>query len=157
MSYAQGSKVPVDRSQSEIRKTLRRYGAGQFICADDWEGGQVMIGFVHNGFTVKVTVPLPRPTDRAVTHGPGGKTRTEKQAENAYGQAIRSRWRALLLLVKGRLEEVEMGVSTFERAFMSYLVLPSGETVGDRMLPQISNGVAKGKMPKGLPLFGDAP
>lgn len=153
MAYAESTKVPVGQSQSEIRRTLHRYGAGQFFCADDWDGGQIMVGFVFQGFTVRVLVPMPKLTDKKITHGPKGKERTRAQAEKAYEQAVRARWRAVLLLVKGRLEEVEMGVSTFEHAFMSYLVLPSGETVGQRMLPMITKGIETGKMPRALPLF----
>jgi hypothetical protein len=43
----------------------------------------------------------------------------------------RRRWRAHVLLLKAKLEFIEGGDTTLETEFLTYAVLPSGQTVGD--------------------------
>ena len=43
MTYAQRTRVPVDRSKTEIERTLTRYGAKRFLYAS--EGGKAIIMF----------------------------------------------------------------------------------------------------------------
>ena len=45
-------------------------------------------------------------------------------------EEVRRRWRALLLVIKAKLESVESGIETFEEAFASQIVLANGQTVG---------------------------
>jgi hypothetical protein len=71
--------------------------------------------------------------------------------EKVYEQACRQRWRALLLIVKAKLEAVTAGISTVEREFLPDVVLPNGATVGEWVGPQIATVYARHEMPALLP------
>ncbi len=71
--------------------------------------------------------------------------------EEAHPQIHRQPWRALLLVIKAKLEAVETGITCFDDEFMAHIVLPDGKTVGQFMRPQISVAYDKGTMPPLLP------
>ncbi len=48
------------------------------------------------------------------------------------------RGRALLLVIKAKLESVESGIETLEQAFLAHVVMANGQTVYER----ISEGIA---------------
>lgn len=153
--YAKNTKVSTDKSQAEIKRVLQRYGAGQYAPAEDWENGRAMIGFVFNGRAVRIVLELPRRESPEFTRTDTGKVRAASAALKSWEQACRQRWRALALVVKAKLEAVESGIATFDQEFMPYLVLPGGETVGERMLPEITKAIEVGRMPAALPMFED--
>ena len=68
-----------------------------------------------------------------------GRDRSELAAWRAYEQAVRSRWRSLLLAIKAKLEAVECGISTVEIEFMPFIVLHDGSTVHQRLLPVLQD------------------
>lgn len=149
--YAKDTKVPVEQSQREIKKTLKRYGAGQYICADDWEGGQAMVMFRYQGLAVRMALKLPPEIDFART--PTGLVRSATERQSFHAKGCRQRWRALVLSVKAKLEAVDSGISTFEQEFLPFLVVEGGQTVGERVLPEIALAIATGVAPKLLPMF----
>lgn len=153
--YAANTQVSTDKSQAEIKRVLQRYGAGQYAPAEDWENGLAIICFSYQRRAVKIVLELPKRDDQEFVLTGTGKTRKPAAAIKAWEQACRQRWRALALVVKAKLEAVEAGIATFEQEFMPYLVLPGGQTVGERLLPQITKGIEAGRMPKALPLFED--
>lgn len=130
MTYAADSKVPVERSRSEIERTLMRYGATGF--AYGMESSRAMIGFQTKERRIRFVLPLAAPGNCTV-----------KQSE----QFVRSRWRALLLSIKAKLEAVESGIETFDEAFMSHIVMPNGQTMAEHSLPYIKEAYSTGKMP----------
>ena len=79
--------------------------------------------------------------------------RTEQQAYAAWEQACRSRWRALYLIIKAKLEAIEAGISTVEREFFYDVVLPDGRTAGEFLAPQIEAAYETGEMPPLLPVI----
>jgi hypothetical protein len=46
------------------------------------------------------------------------------------------------------LEAVESGLWDFNDVFLAHTCLPTGETIGQRMQPQIEKWIESGKMPK---------
>jgi hypothetical protein len=152
MSYASQTSVSVERSKAEIERTLQRYGASQFIYG--WDRQEAVIGFVvaidEQMRQVRFKVKVP---DRAAfIKTPTGRRRSPSQAEREWGQAQRQRWRALLLVIKAKLEAIEAGIATFEDEFLAYTMLPSGETVGEWMQPQLDEVYREGVMPGTLRL-----
>ena len=148
--YATGTSVPADRSRVEIENILTRYGADQFMYG--WEASRAIIGFRYSGKMVRFILPLPDPKSDEFHLTPSGKQRrTADGAKRAYEQANRQRWRALALIVKAKLEATETGITTFEEEFLSYIVLPDNQTVGEYMLPQVEEAYRSGEMPKMLP------
>jgi hypothetical protein len=69
----------------------------------------------------------------------------------AWEQACRSRWRALALIIKAKLEAVDLGITSVEKEFAPDMVMGDGRTVYEQMLAAIKSGTA----PKTLPFFGE--
>ena len=160
MSYASQTSVSVERSKAEIERTLLRYGASQFIYG--WDRSEAVIGFVVRNDEdqmrqVRFKVKVPDHSDFLKT--PTGRRRSSSQAEREWEQAQRQRWRALLLVIKAKLEAIDAGIATFEDEFLAYTMLPSGETVGEWMQPQLDETYREGVMPGtlrlALPAGGD--
>ena len=153
MSYAENTAVTSERSRAEIERTLSRYGADSFVYG--WDRGMAMVGFRVNTRQVKFLIPLPDRNDKEFKYTPArGQRRSDSQAEAAYEQAVKQKWRALSLVVKAKLEAVESGITTFDEEFMAHIVLPNGQTTGEVMVPQIEEAYATGKMPAMLPQLG---
>lgn len=132
MSYAKNTSVPIARSQDEIRRILSKYGGNTFAFADNPE--TAMVQFELNGKRIKYLIPL----------GQGDR-------KNNAAQVARAKWRCLVLVIKAKLESVASGITTLEQEFMSQILLPNGETVGDVVLPEIENSYNNKQMP---PLLG---
>ena len=132
MAYAENTTVPVSKSRIEIEELIRKYGAGQFVSG--YSGNRAVIGFTLNGRQIKFVLEIPE-----------GKTDRQTQ------QIERQRWRALLLVIKAKLEAIESGISSFDEEFMSNIVLSNGQTAGDYWIPQIEETYRTGQMP---PMLG---
>ncbi len=139
--YAAHTEVPVERTRQEIERALTRYGADQFVSG--WEHGRAMLGFRVRERMVRFEIPLPKVTDYKWRYGA-----TDNQKQKQIDQDTRQRWRALLLVIKAKLEAVESKIATFESEFLAHIVLPNNQTVGDVLLPQIQHAYATGRMPK---------
>ena len=145
--YAASTSVSVERTKSEIESTLSKYGASGFCSG--WSGSKAMIGFVFNEKRVQFVLELPdKNSDEFTRHSRGW--RTSDAAFKAWEQGCRQRWRALALCIKAKLEAVEIGITTFEDEFLAHIVLPSGQTAGQWLLPQIEQAYESGEMPKML-------
>lgn len=142
MTFANKTDVPVSRSQDEIRRTLERYNATGFMFGQ--HNGQSAVAFEIKARRVKFVVDTP-------TYGKTKNKRNHLMSQKECEQLNRSRWRCLLLAIKAKLECVESGMATFEEEFMAYIVLPNGATIGQLMVPQITETYQTGVMP---PLLG---
>ena len=149
MQYAKETNVASETSRLDIEKTLIRYGADQFAYAAT--PGKAMIGFTMHSRQIKFILPLPKRDEFRLTDT--GRTRTDKSQQDAWEQACRQRWRALLLVIKAKLEATECEISTFESEFMANIILPDGKTAGEFMLPQIAAAYQTGNMPAMLPML----
>ena len=153
--YASETSVSVDKSRTEIERTLTRFGATAFAYGwvSDPPGAQVM--FELDGRRMRMSVPMPKPGDRQFTHTPTGLERSEAGMRNEYDKELRRLWRALLLIIKAKLEAIASGIVTAEDEFMPHVVLPSGETVGEWVGPQLARLYGTQAMPALLPGLGD--
>lgn len=130
--YASQTEVPVERSRAEIEECLKRYGATSFTSG--WDEGTALIAFRIKWKTVR-----------------GSAQRcSENQQHNLWEQEVRQRWRALLLVVKAKLEAVECGISSLEREFMAFIVLPNDQTLGEWVAKNALDAIRAGKMPLAL-------
>jgi hypothetical protein len=152
-TYAASTDVPADRSRAEIEKAVRRYGGKRFMYGweEDGPDPRAVVAFVINDRQVRFLLPMPDAQDRQFTHTPArGNRRSPAEQEKAYDQAVRSRWRSLGLVIRAKLEAVASGIVTFEDEFMAHLVLPEGDTVGQRMHPVLAQTFAEGRTPPSL-------
>ena len=144
--YATETTVPIERSKAEIESMVSRYGASEYVSG--WKATAHWIGFRLNDLLIRFVLPIPNQGERRFTHRVVRKQTvkaTEQQAERAWEQECRSRWRALSLVVRAKLEAVECGISTLEKEFMAFIVVPGtdatlGEYVTERVLPDIKAG-----------------
>ena len=147
--YASQTNVPVDRSISEIKRTLERYGASQFGYAQDSERGLASVCFSMCDRHIRFVLAMPKREDEQFWRTKRGR-RSPDQALKAWEQACRQRWRALALCIKAKLEAVESRISEFEDEFLAFIVLPGGSTVGQLVKPQIENAYLTGEPPPGI-------
>ena len=117
-----------------------------------WERGRGIIAFRLEGRPIRMNLPLPDPEEFSHYERAGTPIRrTEEAARSAHEQAERQAWRALLLIVRAKLEAVESGITTVEEEFLAHMVLPAGDTIGERVLPQMDEAMRSGRLPGILP------
>lgn len=143
--YAEGTGVPPERSRAEIERVLHRYGASEFAYRAGAE--QAEVAFHLGGVTVRLRVEFPDPGAPEFTHTPTGRMRkVEGAASDAYTAEVRRLWRALSLVIRAKLEAVESGISTVEREFMADIVMKGGRTIGETILPRLSEATRTGRL-----------
>lgn len=131
--FAEDTAVPVGKTQDEIKVLLRAAGAGQIAVFESDERSAV--AFSLNGAMYRITVP------------------TDPKAKNVQQDARRA-WRLLGLLMKSKLEAVREGATTVEREFLADMLLYDGQTVSERLGPELQLAYAQGRMPTQLLLEG---
>lgn len=145
--YAADTDVPPERSRAEIETLLRRHGATAF--ASLWQRGHHVLAFEVNGRRLRFVLPLPSVAD--YTHDAAGRALRHDRAEAMLARATRQRWRALLLVIRAKLEAVAAGIVSFDDEFLAHIVLADGETLGERLRPRLPEIAATGRLP---PLLG---
>lgn len=152
MAYAKGTEVSVDKTISEIRSAIHRYGATAF---GNMEGaGMAMIVFEMKDRRISFKLPLPRIDEERFDKDGRGSTRSPEKRYAVWEQACRERWRALLLCIKAKLESVEAGIEAFEDAFLAHIQMPDGMTVSEHVRPRIAKAYETGDMQPLLPAPG---
>lgn len=142
--FAEGTTVEVSKSRMEVEMLLTAHAAIQVVIGTD---SQKRTGFVHfgkEGRQYKLFLP-PRAVKK-----PSGYMKAEK-LQALEKQAEREQWRAMLLLLKAKLEVVASELVTMEQEFMAYVVLPDGRTVGELLVPQLETAYTENVMPPLLP------
>jgi hypothetical protein len=143
--FAEGTEVTAERSRAELETLLRKHGATEFGIYTSAE----RTVFQCRLKTVMLRQQVEYPKRGEVKYGRVGRGLTPQQAlERALEAEWRRRWRALVLVVKAKLEIVASGGSTIEREFMADLLLANGQTMGQAMLPKVVEMYASGEMPE---------
>ncbi len=122
-AYASGTKVPVAKSRVEIDTLLAKHGAMQRAVLCDDEARRAVVAFVLSGRKYQIAIPLPDANKE---------------------QATRERWRAVVLMLKAKLEICRLGVSSVEREFLADLVLPDGSTAHETIDVYMGKLIAEG-------------
>jgi hypothetical protein len=130
MAYAENTTVDFEKSIAEIVTLLRKAGADQI--------GQVE---ARAAFTLQFTMAermvrfrVHFPDQNQVKKMTGPQQDPVRVAEKWR----RQRGRALLLVIKAKLESVESSVETFEQAFLANVVMADGSTLYDRVKEPIA-------------------
>ncbi len=136
MGYAEGTTVSISKSLMDIDALTARYGAANYSY---WKQEKTTtIAFEIDGIGVRIAVNMPERDSEEYTRTDKGKPRSPDVADKAWNQACKSRYRALHLVVKAKLESVETGIATFEEEFLAFIVLPNGYTIGENILPKLN-------------------
>jgi hypothetical protein len=150
--FAQDTTVSVEKSKAEIEGLLTRYGATSFMSGLNQV--EAVIAFEMKDRKVMFRLPLPDRQSKQFweyKRGYSAYRREEKSALQQWEQACRSRWRALALAIKAKLEAVSIGITTFEDEFLAHIVMPDGLTVGQHTRPRIAAAYESGQV---QPLLG---
>ena len=128
---------------NEIQKMLRGFGCSKFATGEDYATSELFVQFEHHGRMVNLRVSAKGYAMAWLKEHPfGSRTRgTRKDHESkalAIGQV--AVYSILRDWVKGQITAVEIGMMSFEAAFLSHILLPSGMTViehcqSQKMLP----------------------
>lgn len=129
--YAADTRVPVDKTRAELERLVAAHGATAFGVFTDGAKSVVMY----------------RLCGRFIRHEVRAR---EQRSKAAVEQEARRAWRALLLIVRAKLELVAAGDSTVEREFLADTVLADGTTVYD----YVGAGVAQSYLDGGMPPLG---
>ena len=138
--YASKTRVSVEQSKREVMDLLRRYGANGAGFYDRRD--LALVQFEMGTRRVSITISLPDPQAKEFTMS-RHKNRyaryavDKETAHRRWKQACRQRWRALLLILKAKLEAIDAEISTFDEEFLPFLVLPDGQTIGQKLVPQL--------------------
>lgn len=150
MAYASKTSVSVEKTEAEIKALCRKYGADRFASFE--ETGLAAITFEMRGRRILFKLPLPdRDADEFKRTESRRQLRSPDARLAAWEQACRSRWRALFLCIKAKLESVESNIETFEDAFLAQTVLPNGHTVGESIGDDLQRTITSGQMQPLLP------
>lgn len=127
MVYAAHTKVPIEKTKTEIEVMLKRYGADRFMYFT--EPTKAIIVFELQDRRIRFDLPLADGTS------------------DAAQRKRRERWRALLLCLKAKLESVASNIETFEESFLAHVVMPDGQTVYQHTAPRLDQIAKGGEMP----------
>lgn len=151
MAYAEETKVPLEQSIAEIIGMLRKAGAQRI--AQYEEPDRFTVTFQLGDRLVRFRVPLVTEYAGPVAHGNGrpvDKTRWIDQRNRQKG-------RALMLVIKAKLESVASEVESFEEAFLANVVLSDGATIYERVREPIAVEYQTGRSIPLLPDFRGGP
>ena len=154
VEYAKGTKVSPSKTELEIRQALCEFGVVDVALLTAGSTRSAAVLFVLDKRQYRLRVPLPDPDDSEFTQTTHKRPRKlpEGQRRQRVEQATKERWRALLLLVKAKLQAIRLGVTTFESEFLGSVTLtPDGQTVADFLLPRLAQAIEKNQLPQ-LPL-----
>jgi hypothetical protein len=117
-AYAEDTKVSVGKSQGDLVTLLTKFDADQVGHVLDNKTGEAVVFFTREGRQYRLGVPMPKKSGL-----------TDRQ----FDQKCRSRWRALLLLIKAKMVGIDCGATTFEEEFLAHTVTAQGERLVDAL------------------------
>lgn len=152
MAYAENTTVPVERSISEIIGLVKKAGAQRVMQFEEPE--RFVIQFELASRMIRFSVPFPL-LEQMPTYDGNRRTLTAAQRAAMREKRSMQKARALLLVIKAKLESVQSNVETFEQAFLPNVVMADGRTVYERIAEPIALEYDTGK-PSMLMLSGPA-
>lgn len=120
----------------DIQKMLRKFGCAKFATGEDYETGDLFVRFEHRGRTIHLTASAKGYAAAWLKENPYThrrrctKAQHEAKAIEIGGVAAYS---ILRDWVKGQITAIEIGVMSFEAAFMPHFMLPNGQRLIERV------------------------
>lgn len=145
--FAEGTDVPVERSQAELAGILRKHGVLRQAWASAPEGDTLQFELEGHQYRLRI-----ERFDAEGLHaqweldGRPPTTLKYLPSDTQVQAEWRRRWRAIVLLLKAKLEFAEGDQSTVVRELMPYALLRDGRTLeeaitdGDAGIPLLVAG-----------------
>lgn len=131
-------KLPYENASSgqkainDIQIILKSFGCTKFATGEDFETGEVFIQFEHNGRPVNLKASAKGYAAAWLKRNPWNTKRRcsgEEHNSRALTKGSLAVYSVLRDWVKGQVTAIEIGVLTFESAFLSHMLLPDGKRV----------------------------
>ena len=144
MSLPYSNSTSGQNAINDIQKVLKSFGCTKFGTGNDWEKGSLFIQFEHQGRMIQLEASARGYAAAWLRENPWNTRRKGSMADhdakaleigNVAVYSILRDW------VKGQGTAIEIGIMTFEAAFLSHIMLPSGKRV-------IEEVQARGLLPK---------
>lgn len=132
--------LPYQRASSgrnaieEMRKILLGVGCSNFGVMDDFANGRVIVQFEHHGRRVSLEASFAGYAAAWLRENPWNARRKSTYSEHearARAQAAVSVYSILRDWIKGQVTAIEIGMMSFEGAFLGQIMLPDGRRVLD--------------------------
>lgn len=146
-TFAKHTDVPVERSKIELERLIGAMGATDYMPYTGEQGEKIF--FKVRGILIRMEIPSINPDRFAKT--PTGRERTLSQIQKLVQEERKRLWRALILMVKGKWEAIQEGITTIENEFLPHMMLPNKQTVQEFLGPQLDSLLKTGKMLPMLP------
>ena len=120
----------------EMRRILLGFGASSFGVMEDFANGLVIVQFEHRGRHVIVKASVRGYAAAWLREHPwsrrhrGTEIEHQRQAVNLANVAV---WSVLRDWIKVQVTAIEIGMLSFEGAFLGQILLPGGDTVLERI------------------------
>jgi len=118
----------------DIQKMLKQFGCAKFATGEDFDTGELFIQFEHRGRMVNLTASAKGYAAAWLKENPWNNRRKNSRAEHeskALDIGSVAVYSILRDWVKGQVTAIEIGMMSFESAFLSHIMLPSGKRVID--------------------------
>lgn len=124
---------------NEIQKILRAFDCQKFGTGEDFDTGELFVHFERDGRRVTLSASSKGYAKAWLKENPWNTRRNCSSAEHeakALKLGATAVYSILRDWIKGQVTAVEIGMMTFEAAFLPHIVLPSGETVMEKLSQQ---------------------
>jgi hypothetical protein len=117
---------------NDIQKMLRAFGCTKFGTGEDFNTGELFVQFEHRGHMVNLKASAKGYAAAWLKEHPySSRTKNTRTQHEARALQIGSVavYSILRDWVKGQITAVEIGMMSFEAAFLSHMLLPNGRSV----------------------------
>jgi hypothetical protein len=124
---------------NEIQKILRAFDCQKFGTGEDFDTGELFVHFERDGRRVTLSASSRGYAAAWLKANPWNTRRNCSSAEyeaKALKLGATAVYSILRDWIKGQVTAVEIGMMTFEAAFLPHILLPSGETVMEKLTQQ---------------------
>jgi hypothetical protein len=151
------TRVPVSKSQQDIRDMLEKFGAEGFSFSESFKGdGRAAISFVYKGLPAQMQVDPTKVASLYLQKNPWNYRKKKSRTEYEKWAVQKSKpvaFRVLYHALKAMLIAVEYGVQEFEEVFLAHFVLDAKgknpRSLGHEYIPKLAE-LIEGKL-----LLGD--
>ena len=138
------TRVPISKSQEDIRNLLARFGATKIAFEEHLQDGTQILRFEYP-MKEKMSVPVQFKIEvKGIFDWLEENGRTSWNNEYLWKQSKKVAWRHIFDWTKANINLVEFGLIPFENMFLSYFshVLPDGSyrSLGEFILPKLHSG-----------------
>lgn len=133
------------KAMEDVQKILQRFGVQNFGHMQNFEKGELVVQFTFRDIPICVRASAKGYAAAYLRENPYNSRRVKGRAEYekaALDIGAKAVYSILRDWIKGQVMAIESGILTFDGAFLGQMMLPTGQTILERvsetkMLPQL--------------------